>query len=110
MSEPITFMEAFDKLALAYKEKFMDLDLYNDSYDIFCDLIKKPKAKIFEIGCGPGNITRYVNSKKPDAEVEAIDISPNMIKLAKDCNPTANFKIMDCREIPSITNSFDGII
>lgn len=38
----------------------MDLDLYNDTYDAFCQAVYKPGARIFEIGCGPGNITRYV--------------------------------------------------
>ena len=88
----------------------MDLDLYNDTYDIFCNAIKVPHAKILEIGCGPGNITKYLLSKRPDLEIEAIDMAPNMIALAKVNNPTASFKVMDAREIDNITQQFDGIM
>ncbi|MCW3110863.1 MAG: methyltransferase family protein [Segetibacter sp.] len=103
-------IDAYDKLALAYQDKFMDMDLYNDTYDTFCEMIEKHGSTIFEIGCGPGNITRYLLSKRPDYTIEAIDMAPNMIKLAKDNNPTANFKIMDCREIDKLTDKFDAII
>lgn len=103
-------LAAFDKLASAYQDKFMALDLYNDTYDMFCSLMQKPKARIFEIGCGPGNITRYILSKRPDFEVEAIDISPNMIELAKKNNPGAQFKTMDCRQIHTFTDRFDAIL
>ena len=59
-------IETYNKLAESYKEKFMDLDLYDDTYDLFCKLITKPNANIFEIACGPGNITKYLLQKRPD--------------------------------------------
>ncbi|WP_242927799.1 class I SAM-dependent methyltransferase [Pontibacter vulgaris] len=102
--------ETWDKLASAYQDRFMDLDLYNDTYDTFCQLIEKPYAKIFEIGCGPGNITRYLLSKRPDFKIEGIDVAPNMVQLAQANNPTASFKVMDCREIDTLTDKFDAII
>src|SRR5829696_71014 len=82
--------ETWDKVATLYQEKFMNLDLYNDTYNKFCELIKKPNATIFEIGCGPGNITKYLLAKKPDIQIYAIDVAPNMIQLAKANNPTAH--------------------
>lgn len=100
----------YDKVALAYQDKFMDLDLYNDSYNLFCKLLKKPNSSIFEIGCGPGNITKYLLSIRPDYQLQAIDLAPNMIKLAKINNPAAQFKVMDCREIDTLNVQFDGII
>jgi predicted TPR repeat methyltransferase len=103
-------IDTFDKYALAYQEKYLDLDLYDDTFDIFCRLIEKPNAKVFEIGCGPGNITRYLLSKRPDFDMEAIDLAPNMIQLAREDNPTATFKVMDCREIDKLTDKFDGIM
>lgn len=105
----ITF-ETWDKVAELYEDKFMNLDLYNDSYDIFCSLIKKSNANIFEIGCGPGNITKHLVSARAEFKIVAIDVSPNMIHLAKINNPTVHFSVMDCRNINTITEKFDGII
>ncbi len=45
---------------------FMNLDLYNDSYDTFCDQVKIKNATILEIGCGPENITKYLLKKRLD--------------------------------------------
>lgn len=105
-----TTFETWNKVASLYQEHFMDLDLYNDSYDLFCRLINKTAPDILEIGCGPGNITKYIISKRPDFKVTAIDVAPNMVDLARINNPTASFKVMDCRNIGTITGRFDGVI
>jgi len=108
-----TYKETFDtwnKVAKLYQDKFMDLDLYNDSYDTFCEQVNIINPTILDIGCGPGNITKYLLNKRPDFRIEGIDISPNMIELAKANNPTAGFKVMDCREIDKLQSKFDGII
>lgn len=105
----ITF-ETWDKVASAYQDKFMHLDLYNDTYDKFCELIQIPKVKILELACGPGNITKYLLDKRPDFKILATDIAPNMIELAKQNCPSANFKILDCRNLDVIQEKYDGIM
>jgi 2-polyprenyl-3-methyl-5-hydroxy-6-metoxy-1,4-benzoquinol methylase len=102
--------ETWNKIANIYQEKFMDMDLYNDTYDYICKNIEKPKAKILEIGCGPGNITKYILSQRSDFDVFGIDIAENMVELAKQNNPTAQFAVMDCREINKLNTKFDGIV
>lgn len=105
----ITF-QTWDKLAGAYKDKFMDMDLYDDTYDRFCQLVTTKGARIFEIGCGPGNITKYLLNKRPDFFIEAIDTAPGMVKLAKELNPSAEFSVMDCRAIDTMTKKYDAIV
>ncbi len=102
--------KTWDKVSLLYQEKFMDLELYNETYDFFCNTISKESASIFEVGCGPGNITKYLLSKRPNYTIEGIDISSNMITLAKINNPSASFSVMDCRMIDVIKKKYDGII
>ncbi|RTE53466.1 class I SAM-dependent methyltransferase [Arenibacter aquaticus] len=102
--------ETWNKIASLYQDKFMDLDLYNTSYDLICESISLKNARILEIGCGPGNITRYLLSKRPDFNILGLDIAPNMITLAKKNNPTATFKVMDCRDINLLTSQYDGIV
>lgn len=86
------------------------MDLYNDSYDKFCNLIDKKNAEILEIACGHGNITKYLLTKRPDFKILGIDLSIEMIKLAKVNNPTADFQLMDCREIDKIDKRYDAIM
>jgi cyclopropane fatty-acyl-phospholipid synthase-like methyltransferase len=105
----ITF-ETWNKVAALYQEKFMDLNLYDDSYDLFCQQIQKKNPSILEIGCGPGNITRYLLAKRPDFQIMATDVAPNMIMLAKKNVPSAEFKVLDAREIDKIESRFDGIV
>lgn len=102
--------QAWNEVAMLYKDKFIDLDLYNGTYDAFCRLIQKPGASLFEIGCGPGNITRYLLSKRPDFKIEAIDVAPNMVALASSLNPAASFKVMDCRELDTVSGPYDGMV
>lgn len=107
------YRETFDtwnNLASLYQDKFMDLNLYNDSYDYICNAVTKQKAKLLEIGCGPGNITKYLLSKRPDFDIFGIDIAPNMVELAKVNNPSANFEVMDSRQINHLDAKYDGII
>lgn len=105
----VTF-ESWDKVAALYQDKFMDLDLYNDTYDLFCNSIEKQHAKVLEIGCGPGNMTRYILNKRPDILLEAIDIAPSMIELARKNNPAAHFQVMDCRDIDTLPSKYNAIL
>jgi len=102
--------ETWNKLASLYEERFMHLTMYNETYDLFCNSIESENPEILEIGCGPGNITRYLLDKRPDFKIHATDIAPNMIELAKKNNPEATFSIMDCRNIDQIDKKFDGIV
>ncbi len=100
----------WNKWAKQYQDKFMYMDLYHDTYDLFCKQIEKENAAILEIACGPGNITRYLLKKRPDFKIFGIDLSPNMIELAKINNPTAEFQVMDCRAIVKLDKKYDAIM
>jgi ubiquinone/menaquinone biosynthesis C-methylase UbiE len=100
----------WNKIASLYQEKFMDLDLYNQTYDTFCQLIKPRYAELLEIGCGPGNITKHLLKQRTDFNIYGIDIAPNMIELARLNNSKAQFEVMDAREISTLKRSFDGLV
>ena len=102
--------QTWNKVASLYQEKFMDLDLYNDTYDIFSGLISKKNSRILEIGCGPGNITKYLLNTRSDFKITATDIAPNMIDLAKKNNSTADFKVLDSRNIDQLNTEYEAII
>lgn len=102
--------EAFDKSAKIYQDKFMDVSLFAETFNLFCNHIEADNAEILDIACGPGNITKYILDRKPDYKVLGIDLSPKMLDLAQANNPTALFQLMDCRDIGQIEKRFDGII
>lgn len=100
----------FNKYASQYQDKFMDVSRYHQSLDLFCQHLTRPNANILEIACGPGNITRYLINKLPHLKILGIDLAPNMIELAKSNNPTANFKVMDARNIGQPDEKYHAIM
>lgn len=103
-------VDIFNKLASAYQDKFMDVSLYHDTFDIFCNNIKNKNADILELACGPGNITQYLLSKRPDFKLLGTDLAPNMIELAKINNPSAQFQLLDSRDIRKLNKTYDAIM
>ena len=102
--------EIFSKHAKLYQDKFMDVSLYHDTFDLFCDSIEKENAEVLELACGPGNITKYLLGKRKDLNILGTDLAPNMLELAKQNNPEAQFQLMDCREISKLHKKFDAIM
>ena len=103
-------IDVFNKLAKVYQDKFMDVSLYHDSFDVFCSHIKKEKASVLELACGPGNITQYLLKKRPDLNILGTDLAPNMIELATINNPQASFQLLDSRAITSLNKTYDAIM
>ena len=65
---------------------------------------------MLDIACGPGNVSKYLLQQKPDLQILGIDLAPKMIELARSNNPTAEFKVMDCRDIFSLNKKFDAVM
>jgi 2-polyprenyl-3-methyl-5-hydroxy-6-metoxy-1,4-benzoquinol methylase len=102
--------ETWNRLALLYERKFMHLSLYNETYDYICKSLPGGGSRILDIGCGPGNITGYLLSERPDFKITGIDIAQEMIKLARKNNPSAVFEVMDCRQVSNMEAGFDAVI
>lgn len=103
-------LKNWNKLAQAYQDKFMEMDLYNETYDEFCRVIANNDARILEMGCGPGNITKYLLDKHPDYSILATDTAPSMIELGKINVPKAEFQLLDVRDVVSLNQKFDAIL
>ncbi|WP_442787051.1 class I SAM-dependent methyltransferase [Flavobacterium suncheonense] len=103
-------VEAFNKYANLYQDRFMDFDLYNDTFELFCEAIEKKNAEVLELACGPGNITKYLLQQRPDFQILGTDLAPNMIELARKNNPMAKFQLLDCRDFLKLKRNFDGIM
>lgn len=104
-------VDTFNKLAQKYQDRYMDMALYDDTFDLFCQRLNdKEKPSLFEIGCGPGNISRFLLNQCPELTIHGTDLAPQMVELAKLNNPTATFEVMDCREIHKVDSRYDAIM
>lgn len=96
----------YEKIA----QKYTDL-YFNDKSDLgFFDkfLTFLPKdAKVLDIGCGPGTFTQHLIDK--GFQVEGIDLSLSMIKIARGKLPQGTFKLMDMRRLEYPDNYFEAI-
>jgi len=102
-------IEIYNQYAKEYEQKFMLFDLYNDTFD---DLLQKTSlnSNILELGCGPGNVIKYFLNKRNDLQITGIDLAPEMLKRAKEINPTVTFHKMDIRHTTEINQQFEVIV
>ncbi len=102
--------DMFNKMARLYEARYMNVDSYAESLNLFCNRLTRENASILELACGPGNLTKYLLSRNPKLKILATDLAPNMIELARINCPAASFQIMDCRKLSVLTGTYDAII
>jgi len=106
--ETNTIQSDFDKLAL------LNIDEWNHNshyHSYLLEQIPKNCKDALEIGCGPGSFSRLL-AQKADW-VLALDLSPEMIKLAKQRSaqsPNIDYQIADVMAWDIPEDSFDCIV
>ncbi len=109
-------MAIFDKEAKMYDDWYKTkLGNFVDEVETKCvlDLFKVQKGmKVLDIGCGTGNFS--IKLAKMGCEVIGIDISEEMLKVAKDKAKKEGLNIkfynMDVYDMKFEDNCFDGVI
>jgi ubiquinone/menaquinone biosynthesis C-methylase UbiE len=96
----------YDKVADFFEERTQEMQI-ND-IDRFIEMVKTGKnPKILDIGCGPGrDASTFV---KQDIDVVGVDISEEMLNIARNKVPEATFKKMDMRNLYFNSETFDGV-
>lgn len=102
--------QIFDKYASDYQKKYMDVSLYSEYLDGFLKLFEPGKRNILDVGCGPGNISNYLLKARDNLKILGVDISKNMVSLARSNNPDAEFMVLDGRDIIQLDKKFDAVI
>ena len=78
--------------------------------DLLGRIANENPAKVVDIGCGPGNSTRKLADRYPQADVLGVDSSSEMIRAAKEANPSLSFRLCDAgRELPALGSGFDVV-
>jgi len=75
-------LSVYKKYATDFDEKIASLEIYNSSYDF---LLKKIQdgAGVLDLACGPGNVSHYLKRYRPSLRITGVDISEEMIDIAK---------------------------
>jgi cyclopropane fatty-acyl-phospholipid synthase-like methyltransferase len=109
MDKHLHTVNIYNRHVREYVEKFMDLHLYKDTFDQFLEQLPL-YANVLELGCGPGNVVKYLKTKRTDLEILGIDLAPEMIKEAQIQNPDAAFRLMDMRDAHELKQEFTAVV
>lgn len=108
-------IDTYDKIVEEYTDYYNSKDLngnvqFQKEIDILIDNLEYD-SKILDVGTAIGDYPKYLTEKcDKNFKVVGIDSSSNMIKVAIEKAPQANFKVMDMRYLDFPNNSFDAVI
>ncbi len=108
MDKTTATIETYDLCAETFEEKFMGLELYASSLTLFAGLLKKG-TRLLDLGCGPGNVSRFLGERVSEIETTGIDLSKEMVKLARKNVPQAEFLVGDIRDLHLPEASRDAV-
>ncbi|MBQ9384962.1 MAG: class I SAM-dependent methyltransferase [Ruminiclostridium sp.] len=82
-----------------------------DYPDVLAELEKEPFTDLLDCGCGPAPMLTLLHEKYPDKHYTGIDLTPEMIEVAKSKNMEGvDLIVGDCEELPFADESFDVVI
>ena len=106
----------FNKWSLKYDKSILQFFVFRRSHDVFFENIVQDHAaqRILDVGCGTGEFAVKLKKQKKDARVFGIDISSDMINIAKakakvNANMDIDFRVGDVDHMPYEDNYFDYI-
>lgn len=102
----MTLLETYNLIAKDWHEQSMPDDWWIEGTNSFISLLPKG-ASVLDVGCAGGVKTQYLVER--ELNVTGIDFSENMIKIAKERVPQANFLVYDMNAMDSFEGMYDGI-
>ncbi|WP_205325092.1 bifunctional 2-polyprenyl-6-hydroxyphenol methylase/3-demethylubiquinol 3-O-methyltransferase UbiG [Glycomyces sp. YM15] len=105
--------ERYDHLADEYFERFKD-SIRERHFDrvmiaAFAELVEASgNPRVLDIGCGPGYVTEYLHGLGLDAS--GIDLSPEMIALARKAYPDLAFATGDMTAVDLPDGGLGGVL
>ncbi len=106
-------IKEFTKAAKIYDSGHAGIyELCKDDYPpILEELEKENFIDLLDCGCGTGPVIELLREKHPDKNYTGIDLTPEMINVAKAKNlSNTQFIVGDCEKLPFPDESFDAVI
>ncbi len=110
MDEYQKSIDTFDRNTERYQEKYLEFDFYTETFTPILERLTTPDAKVLDLGCGPGSITKFLLHHMPDLQVTGIDAAPAMIELARENCPSAVFEVRDVRDLGGLPVDYGAIV
>lgn len=98
--------DTYNKIAKDWHNDHKLDDWWTNGTDKFISFLKKNDL-VLDVGCGAGTKSRYLINRK--LRVLGIDLSEEMIKIARKEVSLGQFIAMDLDDIEKLEESFDGI-
>lgn len=104
---------AYDEVAQLYAETFAEA-LAAQPFDramlgAFADLVRATgSGPVIDVGCGPGRITTHLDAL--GLTVSGIDLSPEMIRLARADRPDLRYEIGALEQLPRDDAAATGLV
>jgi len=112
MQEQKNIIDCYNKTAAGYADQFID-ELGRKHFDrLLLNAFaaeNKDKGNCIDIGCGPGQTTRYLYDQGLTT-LTGTDLSPEMIKTARSFHPAITFETADMLSLPYADNSYASAI
>jgi SAM-dependent methyltransferase len=101
-------------LAAAFYEDLTHVEGYGEALDAAIDALETPPTRVLDLGCGTGYAARRIQEAFPDAEVVGVDLSPEMVLIARTEADNAGFDIVfevgDAADLEFEDESFDLVV
>ncbi len=82
-----------------------------DYPDVLAELEKEEFTDLLDCGCGPAPMLRLLHEKYPEKHFTGIDLTPEMIEVARKKNmQDVELVVGDCEKLPFADASFDAVI
>ncbi|WP_330250526.1 class I SAM-dependent methyltransferase [Nocardia sp. NBC_00565] len=104
--------DGYDSVATEYAERFSD-SLRDHPFDramlaVFAELVRASgPLRVLDIGCGPGYVTDHLRTL--GLQSQGIDLSPEMIALARRAYPDLRFELGDMTAIDLPNAGLGGV-
>lgn len=109
---PQKICSMFNEIAQNY-DKINNFLSFNTHYLIKISSVKflkiKQNSKILDLCTGTGDFVEIISKLYPNSDITGLDVSSNMLEIAKKKNPGKKFVSGDCTDLRYKDNEFDYI-
>lgn len=109
MDKTTLTVASFDATADAYERTFMDVAGYAPDLTAFARLLPAG-ARVLDLGCGPGNVSKFLLGLRPDLRIAGVDLSPAMVERFRKNVPGADATVLDVRQVGTLVSGWEAAV